>query len=91
MDSGSDRRENDVLIYDRSKISLTGIDDVVEFSDNSITLSCSYGSLTLEGASLKIESFDSESGKLSVSGTLDGLVYFDDSPRDKKSRRRLFR
>ncbi len=90
MDTDNFGKENDIFIYDRSRADLSGIDEVLEFSDTNITVSCKSGNISIDGSSLKISSFDSESGRLSVTGQLDSVIYFGEAPRDKKTKRRIF-
>ena len=90
MDSNSVGKDNDVFIYDRSRADLTGISDVLEFSDNNITVTCKSGNISIDGSALKIESFDSESCRLSLIGKIDSVIYFGESQETKKSRRRIF-
>ena len=80
--------KHDVFIYGRSRAEMTGITDVISFSDSGVTLTCPDGDLYIEGSSLKIDSFDSKSGKIVVNGVIDGLVYLADGER--KGKRRLF-
>ncbi len=90
MDAGAVGKDNDIFLYDRSKAEISGIYDVIEFSSENITVSCKSGNISIDGNSLKIESFDSQSGRLSISGNVDGILYFGDAPAEKKSRRRFF-
>lgn len=83
-------RECDVLIYDRKRAELTGIDDVLSFSDINVTLNSKYGNISIDGKSLKIISFDSSSGKLSITGDVEGVFYYGEPSEEKRSRRRLF-
>lgn len=82
-------RDNDVFLYDRGKAEITGVEDVAAFTATNITLSCKSGGMSLDGAELKIISFDSESGRLTVTGRIDGVVWFVDA-EEKRPRRRLF-
>ena len=79
---------HDVMIYGRAKTEMTGISDVVSFSDESITLNMVDGDMTVEGEGLKIDSFDSKSGRLTVNGKINALIYYGDAER--KGKRRLF-
>ena len=88
MDNFAPSRENDIYIYDRGRAELSGIDDVLEFSDTGMTLSCDTVTLTIEGRGMKITSFDSSNGKLTVVGTIDSVFYFGDADSEKRSKRR---
>ena len=90
MDSNSVGKENDIYIYDRSRADLTGISEVIEFSENNITVCCKSGNISIDGSALKISSFDSESCRLSLYGNIDSVIYFGDPADTKKTRRKLF-
>ena len=79
---------NDIQIFGRTRAEISGVDDVVGFSDSNVTLKCKGASLSLDGEGLKIESFDSSSGHLSVTGRVDALMYYCET--GVKSRRRFF-
>ena len=80
---------NDIHIFDRSKAEVTGVTEVLSFSDAGISVSCKCGTLSFDGEGLKILSFDSACGKLNISGRVDGVYYFDDKD-DKRTKRRFF-
>ena len=65
---------NDISICGRMRTEITGVEDVIGFSDSNVTLSCKSSSLSIDGEGLKIESFDSSSGRLSVTGRVDSLL-----------------
>ena len=88
--NGVTERDCDIYLFDRKKAELTGISDVIGFTDSNITLNCKFGVVTIDGRELKIVSFDSESGKLSVTGTVDSIFYYGEPSSDKKGRKRLF-
>ncbi|MBQ7714543.1 MAG: YabP/YqfC family sporulation protein [Clostridia bacterium] len=91
MTGGSiDRREQDIFIYSGKRAELSGISDVIGFTDTNVTLLCDGGTLSIDGEDMKIESFNSDSGKLTVTGKIDGVYYFGDKPNDGKKRRRFF-
>ena len=83
--TGTNIREQNVFMSDRTKMELTGIDDVESFSDTSVIASSSLGSIAIEGENIKIESFSSDTGILIVKGNFDSFCYFGNS--DKKKRR----
>ena len=89
MTLGNSDRDNNIFIYDRCRAELSGINDVYEFSDARVYLGCSDNvTISIEGSSLKICSFDSSSGNLEISGHIDSVVYFGEE--EKKQRRKLF-
>lgn len=82
---------NNISIFNRSRAELTGIYDVVGFTDTAIVVTCKSGNISIDGAGLKIESFDGALGVLSVSGNINGLFYYGGVEKEKKNKlKRLF-
>jgi|GEM_PF-418794 len=87
-DTGMMRVQHNVKITSRSRLEMTGIDDVSSFDEQGVILSSSEGGISLEGEGLKIESFSSNTGDLVVSGKVNGIFYFgkrSDSEKDKSA------
>lgn len=77
--------EQDVCLFSRQKMTLTGIEEVESFSDSQITLSSSLGMIAVEGRELKIASFSTESGELTINGEFDSFYYFAKKSDKEKS------
>ncbi len=80
---------NDICIYDRQKVQLSGIYDVAGFTDTTVIATCKSGNISIDGAELRIDSFDSASGKLVVIGTVNGVFYYGGEKKSKT--KKLFR
>lgn len=78
------QNDNTVYIVGRSHAEFTGITEVLSFDEVSVELSSTDGTLSVEGAGLKIAEFNSERRTLILDGRINGVNYFDDSPKDKK-------
>ena len=90
MNAYDNEQVNNICIYDRARAELTGISDVAGFTDTSVIATCKSGNISVEGKGLKIEAFDSTTGKLIISGTVNGLFYYGGASSDEKKKRRLF-
>lgn len=91
MDTVEQKAVNNINIYDRQKAEFTGIYDVVGFSDTTIVVTCKSGNISIDGNNMKIDSFDSASGKLTVTGDINGLFYYGGVKKEKKNKlRRTF-
>lgn len=66
-----------IIIENRSKMSVSGVEDVENFDDGAIALYTNRGMLTVRGAGLHIERLSLETGELAVEGTIDSLEYID--------------
>ena len=78
--------EQNVKLYNRKSIELTGISDVTAFSDSMVEAEYSDGCIAIEGIDLKIEEFSSETGLLKVCGVVNGFFYFSCMRKNKKNK-----
>ena len=71
----------------REKLSLSGVEDVLRFDEETVVCQTDLGEFVLEGNSLRITSFSHEAGTLVLCGEITGF-YYDDKKR--KTRKKLF-
>lgn len=77
--------EQDVCLFSRKRMEMSGIEEVAGFTEEMITVSSSLGMITVEGHGMKIESFSVESGKIVINGEIDSMCYYsEDSGGSKK-------
>lgn len=67
-----------VVLEERKHLTVSGVEDVERFDDNTIVLSTSQGTMTVSGENLHIEKLSLDGGDLKVEGDIDALVYEDD-------------
>ena len=60
---------------DRSQLSVTGVTNVINFDDTSVVLETSEGILSVDGQELHIVSLNVDSGDVTVSGSINGIIY----------------
>ena len=68
-------KEHTLTLINRSVMTLTGVSEVIVFTDAEITLKTSCGHLLIRGSSLNIGKLNTDTGELSVSGTVTLLKY----------------
>jgi len=66
----------DICLFSRRRMELTGIEEVESFTDEQITVASSLGMIAVEGKNLKIESFQTEYGSLTINGEVDSIYYY---------------
>lgn len=66
-----------ITLTDRSRLEITGVEEVESFDENTIIMSTSRGSLTVRGEGLHIETLSLNGGALKVDGTVESLTYED--------------
>lgn len=64
-----------LMLDNRKRTTLTGVEDVVEFDTTKIILESSMGILTIIGADLKITRLSIEKGEADIEGKVDSLTY----------------
>ena len=75
----SDQTQNtlphDLILEGREKLSVTGVNKVLQCDAENAVLDTSKGTLRLRGASLSIESLDLDKGEVKLAGRVDTLEY----------------
>ena len=66
---------HNILLENREKLNLTGVNDVNNFDEKQIVAATKLGYLTIKGRSLHINKFDTDNGELSVTGKINELIY----------------
>ncbi len=62
-------------LVNRNEMKLTGVTDVVEFSDNMIELVTNMGILSVKGEGLKLLSVSTDNQTAGISGRVDSVEY----------------
>ena len=84
-----DKRSN-LIIENRKKISITGVDEVISFNDEEIILNTNLGNLTVKGSELKMNKLDVQNGDMMITGKINSLTYTG-SERSKRQRKYIFK
>ncbi len=74
---GSENKGHTVLIENRARMALTGIEDVISFDEKSVVLASTTGVLTIDGDDLHIVRMSVDSKELGIEGKINGLSYID--------------
>ena len=67
-----------VIMENRRKLSVSGVEDVDSFDEEAIVLFTQAGTLSIKGDDLHINKLSVETGEVSVEGDISSLVYSDD-------------
>lgn len=73
-------KPHNVIIEDRARISVSGVEDVDSFDEKQIILRTNKGSLILRGADLHIDKLSLDTGELLVTGLITDLGYEETAP-----------
>lgn len=83
--------QSSLTLQGRRKLTITGVEDVESFDENTIVLYTSGGLLVIRGQDLHIEKLSIDGGDLSVDGTVDSLSYEDVNSKSGGFWSRLFK
>ena len=81
-----------IILEERERLTVSGVEEVESFDENTIIMSTSRGTLVIRGEDLHIEKLSLDGGDLKVEGSVDALTY-EDGGRDRSGGlfARLFR
>ena len=68
-----------VILEGRESLSVSGVEEVESFDENTIIMTSVKGTLVVRGEDLHIEKLSLDGGDLRVEGVVDSLSYEDDS------------
>ena len=71
-----------IILEEREQLSVSGVEEVESFDENTIVMLTNRGTLIVRGEELHIEKLSLDGGDLKVEGEIDSLTY-EDSGRDK--------
>ena len=73
-----------ILLEGREQLTVSGVEEVESFDENTIVMVTAKGTLVVRGEDLHIEKLSLDGGELLVEGHIDGLN-FEDAPVRKSS------
>ena len=93
MAEGKDKliTPHNIILKDRTSLTVTGVTDVDSFDETEIVAYTDMGEITIKGSGLKINSLSTETGELSVDGTVQSLAYLDNIPKSTGFFSKVFR
>ncbi len=76
-------KEQSLVITDRERLSINGVEDVESFNDECVILYTNMGVLTVKGSELHINKLNVESGESIVEGIINSCEFQDKDGRRK--------
>ena len=70
-----DQQKCNILMEDRSRISVSGVEDIDTFDESEFVAITSAGALIVKGADLHITKLNVDTGELIVDGEFDSCVF----------------
>ncbi len=76
-------QSHSLTLNDRRRLTVSGVEDVESFDEETVTLVTCGGTLAVRGSGLKIEKLSLDGGELVVEGQIDSLDYPENAPGRK--------
>lgn len=74
-----------VIMENRKKISISGVEDIESFNEEHIILYTLCGVVIIDGHNMHISKLSIDNGETSITGEIDSIVYHDNYGRKGKS------
>ena len=68
---------HNLILEERGSLTVTGVEDIDSFDDQTVVSYTGLGELTVRGNQLHIERIDLQAGELELQGQVDALTYAD--------------
>ena len=72
-----------IYLENREKLNISGVKDVLSFDDQMVILETELGLLTVKGENLRINRLSIDTLDVSIDGTINTLIYSDNSSEKK--------
>ncbi len=72
-----------IILEDRKLLSISGVNDIDSFDENTVVLYTDMGELTVHGANLHISKLNVDTGELTMDGEIAAFFY-NEEPRGKQ-------
>ena len=68
-------KSQNIVIEDRNRISISGVEQVDSFNDTTIVLPTIKGGVSIKGEELNISKLNLDEGSVKISGMINSLIY----------------
>ena len=70
-----------LCLEERSRLTMSGVTEVVSFDDSTVALRTGLGTLMIHGRELQLKNLSLDGGQVAVDGHISALIY--EEPRDR--------
>lgn len=76
--------KSELFLKGRREMSISGVEEMLEFDEESVRMKSADGELIIEGSEIKIGALDIDSGRVTLCGKINGIYYAVEPEREKK-------
>ena len=70
-----EQQSHKLTLDERSRLGLTGVAEVLSFSEDAVVLKTALGVLTVHGQGMKLKNLSLDGGQVAVDGQVSALIY----------------
>jgi len=82
-DERRDFMNQNVIVENRNKVTITGVEQVESFNENIIILMTVKGGMTIKGEGLNVGKLNLDDGNVKIDGIINGIFYNDKDSSQK--------
>ena len=75
-----------IILEGRKKLSVSGVEDIDSFDENSAVIFTSMGLIEVKGSDIHMNKLNLESGEIVLEGEFDSVIYPDESAGKSKKK-----
>lgn len=75
MEENTKFKNQNIILENRSKLSITGVLQVESFNENTIVLKTVKGGITIKGDNLNVGKLNIEDGNVIIQGSINEIIY----------------
>lgn len=83
-DKNKQFKEQNIVIQNREKAVVTGVDDILSFDDELVIVQTDLGLLTIKGEGLKMNKLNLDNNELIIEGRASAIAYSDAAQNKKQ-------
>ena len=91
MEEIKQRLPHSLIIDNRRNLTVTGVTEVDNFSEEEIVLYTSYGQIAVKGENLQVSVLNTDSGDVAASGKINSVAYSDRTSKNQSFFSKVFR
>lgn len=84
-------KNQNIIIEDRMRMTVSGVEQVENFNDNTIILITINGGMTIKGEGLNISKLNLDDGNVKIDGKINGVAYTARDATSKNIMSKLFK
>lgn len=84
-------KNQNIVIEDRNRINISGVEQVDSFNETTIVLSTIKGGLSIKGEELSISKLNLDEGSVKISGMINSLTYISKEGTPKNFMGKIFK